>query len=844
MNHRLGFANRASFGRFLSSALFALPALSAFAQAPTITAPPLSKIATVGQSVSFTVGAAGAGPLTYQWNHNGQVLAGATAATFAVTNATLADSGWYRVTVSNEWDAVSSVALLQVGASNSAVISLGTNQVPSGVSDPIAIGASYWTGLALQANGDLMTWDPTVAGGAAILAARGVVGMSTSSSGSFAVKADGTVLGWGPSGGGDVVLPPDSTNIVAASAGRFGFLFLKADGTVVQSAAYPFMPSPPPADLRDVVGIAMGERSALALKADGTVVEWGNSGNFALGGLANVIAIAGERQFLALRSDGTVVGWDEDSGALVEPPAGLNQVVAIAPGYLALKSDGTVVGWGDYASLPAGLSNVVGIGGGYALAQKTLPAISVQPVGHPTTVGDYVTLTVAATGTIPLSYQWKRNGTSLANDGRISGATTATLALDGIASADAGSYTVEVSNSSGVAISTAVMLTVNVPPTITVRPHTRLVTVGDAVTCTVTATDPGPISYQWKRNGQPIAGATSATLTLPSVTLVDRGFYEVVVNNSTATATSVFAVQVSSSPTTGIVVVPWGNSFNDYGQTRIPVGLSNVVAVAAGANHAVALKSDGTVTAWGLSAYGATAVPAGLADVVAVAAGDYFTLALKADGRVVSWGSNGSTPLPIPVGLRDVVAISARSSNVSALKSDGTVVAWGSTPPAGLNGVVAIAAGDSFNLALKSDATVVAWGPTGTYGQTSIPADLSGVVAIAAGGDHGLALKNDGTVVAWGRNDIGQAAVPAGLNGVVAIDGGFVHSIALRADGTVVGWGRDNEGQVSYTARWGGVAAISAGAYYNLALVAAGAPTISLQPASRTVNAGENAKLA
>ena len=66
-------------------------------------------------------------------------------------------------------------------------------------------------------------------------------------------------------------------------------------------------------------------------------------------------------------------------------------------------------------------------------------------------------------------------------------------------------------------------------------------------------------------------------------------------------------------------VAAWGN--NDHGQTTVPAGLTDVAYIAAGGSHTVALKSDGTVVAWGDNTYGESAVPVGLSGVTAIAAG-------------------------------------------------------------------------------------------------------------------------------------------------------------------------------------------------------------------------------
>jgi len=139
-------------------------------------------------------------------------------------------------------------------------------------------------------------------------------------------------------------------------------------------------------------------------------------------------------------------------------------------------------------------------------------------------------------------------------------------------------------------------------------------------------------------------------------------------------------------------VVGWGRNY-DGEATGVPSGngyysndvvtlngqvLSNVVAIAAGARHSVALKNDGAVVAWGNNQYGQTNVPSGLTNVVAVAKGgnEYAdrVLALKADGTLASWGGS-STLTNVPTGLSNVVAVAVGSAHSLALVGSGPPVA-------------------------------------------------------------------------------------------------------------------------------------------------------------------------
>lgn len=279
--------------------------------------------------------------------------------------------------------------------------------------------------------------------------------------------------------------------------------------------------------------------------------------------------------------------------------------------------------------------------------------------------------------------------------------------------------------------------------------------------------------------------------------------------------------------------------------------LSNIKAIAAGSNHTVALDEAGKVWTWGSNDYGQLGHSVGVlmnsnptpvteltTNIIAIAAGDHHTLAVDANGQVWAWGrdnfgqiSNGnitSTTPNIVSGINDIVTVAAGANHSIALKRDGTVWTWGrntvgqlgngettniNTVPSvvpGLSNIVDIDAGENHTIALKQDSTsVYAWG-SNAYGQLGdggredklYPIQVEGmnkVKMIAAGDNHTITLKEDGTVWTWGKNTSGTASSRTtpiqvkGLNSAAAIGGGGnsdSYILAVKDDGTVWQWDR------------------------------------------------------
>jgi hypothetical protein len=468
---------------------------------------------------------------------------------------------------------------------------------------------------------------------------------------------------------------------------------------------------------------------------------------------------------------------------------------------------------------------------------STSPVIGTPPLSQSAVVGTTVEFAVIADGLPPLTYQWFFNQANA-----LSGATNSTLELVNVQLAQAGGYTVVVRNLFGTATSDPALLTVSGSPAILTPPVNQATVAGTTVDFAVTAAGSPPLTYQWFFNGtNALDGAIHPTLELVNVQPAQAGAYTVVVTNTFGAVTSAPAhLTVNGSPPVGTVVA-WGENYYDY--TIVPAGLGDVLAIAAGAFHSLALKSDRTVVAWGDS--GQTNVPAGLSNVLAIAAGDAYSLALRSDGTVVGWGNDSYGQTNVPAGLKKVRAIAAGAQHSLALQTGGTVVSWGdnrggqTNVPVGLSNVLAIAAGDAYSLALRSDGTVVAWGANG-LGQTNVPAGLRNAIAIAAGESHSLAVQSDGTVVGWGNNSYGQTNVPAGLRNVIAVAAGWTYSLALRSDGIVVTWGDADLFDTTMPAGLSNVIAIAAGGFHNLALVAA-TSLARVSPSSQTAEIGASA---
>ncbi|MCL6459766.1 MAG: hypothetical protein K6T85_17365 [Gorillibacterium sp.] len=268
----------------------------------------------------------------------------------------------------------------------------------------------------------------------------------------------------------------------------------------------------------------------------------------------------------------------------------------------------------------------------------------------------------------------------------------------------------------------------------------------------------------------------------------------------------------------------WGNNNAErlglpsleYAELPKQVLIKNVKQISSLFNTTLALKTDGTVWGWGANTsyqlgtknfsgeFTGINKPTpinGLKGMIAVATGLLHSLALKSDGTVWAWGRNNEGQLGL--GRHSVNSYADNRSAVpTQIKS--------------LKNIVSIAAGGLFSVALDRNGDVWVWGNMVTDGTLVIPpsdvpkkvSGLSSVKQISAGPYHLLALKKDGTVWGIGSSIEGQlgdgvvnrgSKIPkqaANLTDVIMVSAGVDYSVALKQDGTVWGWGDNEDGQL------------------------------------------------
>jgi alpha-tubulin suppressor-like RCC1 family protein len=693
--------------------------------------------------------------------------------------------------------------------------------------DPVQVGNGNWTKIAaglahslgIQADGSLWAWGDNTFGqigdgtGTAspipvrVGTANDWVAVAAGGSSSFALKGDGSLWGWGDNGFGQLgnadpsaapanllspvqVVNPGTGKYVAVSGGGTHTLALQADGTLWSWGSNEFgqlgngTSTPGAANSTPIqVGvdadwraISAGGAHSVVLKADGTLWSWGAND---YGQLGNGVAVPG-----AIVTDPAQVGTDTDWGA-----------VSAGDLYtLALKRNGSVWGWGS------GTSGELGNG---VAANTSDPT----PIGSPSGFDNIVAVAAGGGHSHALRangalYAWGINFSGEFGNGTANPAgAPAVVGFDTvswIATEPGNQFTVALrsngtlwgwgENSSG-QLGDATFASRNTPAEVAGGAATWTAS-ASGLAHTVALRGDGTL-WGWGENGSGQVGDGT--------------------NSSNSIPQQIFVTQPSSQ-------------------------IDNWRAVAAGDFHNVAIKSDGTLWAWGDDSFGQlgdgnlsshkepiqilTKNPGNFdSNWVAVAAGGSFSLGLQADGTLWAWGDNSFLQL----GADPALLAPATFSSVPVQLINFA------PPAAGFNsGWVAVAAGLGHAMALQADGTLWSWGDNsvgqlgdGTTTSTFTPVQVinAGSVpyaAMSAGDSHSLARRADGTLWAWGNDTAGQLGtgphpadtdplnpqphptpvqVAAAADWTVPAVGGS-HSVALKADGTIWSWGSNASGQL------------------------------------------------
>jgi len=524
---------------------------------PSINIQPVSQtVAVLGVAV-FTVSASGTGTLTYQWYKGTTAIVGATSSTYTIGSASAADAGSYSVIVTNPVGSVtSSNVTLGVTVAAPVISTQPTNQ---------SINSGSSLNLSVVAVGNAPLTYQWYLNNVAIVGANSstynVSSAQTANAGTYTVSISNA--------GGSITSAPCTVTVTVSNppSAPLNVVATPSNGQVSVSFTAP----------SSTGGLSINSYTVTATPSIGN-----GSSTFATGTGSPIVV------------------------------SGLNNGIAYNISVTATTSGGTGL---------AGVASTTSTPG-------IVPSISTQPANQSVSVGSSVNFSTIASGTAPLSYQWYKGSNA------ISGATSSSYSINTVAAADAGSYSVVISNSTGSITSSSATLTVNInAPGITTQPTNQSVIAGSALNLSVIATGTAPLTYQWYFNNNVISGATLSTYSISTVQTSNAGNYTVTVSNAGGAVTSNAAVvtvgvitiptapqNVTATASNGQISVAFlppssnGGSPNlTYTAIATPVTAGNPVVTVSGSTSPILITGLNNGVAYNVSVTAATSAGAGTA---------------------------------------------------------------------------------------------------------------------------------------------------------------------------------------------------------------------------------------
>ena len=746
-------------------------------RAPTpvsITTQPVPKSVTTGETATFTVTADGDAPITYQWYRNSALIGGATAASYTTAATVAADDGAkFKVTVTNPFKSVTSDE-----------VTLKVTTTPAPPPAPVI------TGQPQDAN--------PVVGAAA----------------SFSVTATSTVpmtYQW-YRGTTAITGATASTYTIASVAqtddgAKFKVIVSNVTGsTQSREATLSITPQPPviPSTQPEDRSISVGQTATFSVDPTGTspfTYLWKKNGTTIAGATA--------------ASYTTPAATTGDNGALYTVTVSNN-----AP-------NGTVTS--RQAKLTVG--------------PVRPPVIGTQPTSASAPVGTTATFMVTLSdGTTPFTYQWFKNDIAIPGATADSYTTPVVSFADDQAKykvkVSNPSPTTVTSNEAVLTVTLPITPVVQVSAgdrhSVALRSSGAIYSWSDWIRPDLNArAGAGQNDFS--------AGAAVRARNVDNTPFLGIASVSAGTTHSALVKTDGTVWTWGDANRADLVWCPIGDGscLTRFYPTQVKdasgVPFTGVKQVVAASYYSVAVKTDGTVWSWGTNRVGTLGDgsttgrlnPVQVTDpttggfftgATAVAANIDHAMALKSDGTVYAWGNNADGE----------IGDGSTSSGTSVPKR---VEVTAGVP---LSGIIAIAAGERHSVALKSDGTVYAWGynTNGALGdgtttnrlRATVMHDTAGnpvtnVAAIAAGQNFTILLLKDGTLLATGQNDIGQLgdnstaasqinpvpvrdAAGAVFGSVVAISSYHQHTVVYRNDGpngSVWAWGLNDSRQLGDT---------------------------------------------
>lgn len=810
---------------------------------PQILIQPVSVKAVVGVPASLSVSATGVTALAYQWYRNGAAVLGAIAAAYPIPLPAPADAGSYYVVITDTAGAQRQSDTVNVTVNEITVLTPPLNIVTNaGANVSFSVVATSAVPVSFQwsRNGTNLT----------------------------GATANTLVL----------------SGVMAADAGTYQVTISAGPTTLIQSATLTVIT--PPSIVSGPSNMAMWADQfpvpSFSVIATGTpplIYQWYRDGNTVPGATGTTYTPFNGASFWVRISNG--------AGSVTSAPVSLTvNSVAVYPLPLEVyeTSNATysvvVVGGGtiqyqwqkNSVDIPGATSNVLTLehvsladsgtdirvrvtnGGGskivtyyvpgapMLIVKPRHPVIGRQPSDVETNLTASPVLSVEATGTGTLNYQWRHEGTNVA------WATSAELVLTNLQPALTGRYDVVISDTMGAVTSSVATVSLVDMPAIFGQPQGVITNVGVQVSFTIIASNAGPILYQWLKDGTPLAGQTSANLTIASAAVSDMGGYQAVVTSAASGLSrtslvanlNLYGAPIVLAPPTNVTGQIFGNAFLSITATSstpvsftwrksgvaVPGGdgpflvFNHLWPADAGTYDVIATTAAGSITSSPVTLVVDSLRPAGtvvslngpivtpgLTNAISIASGPYMDAAMKPDGTMSIWSGrlgyifyHGS----VAAGMTNIVSVAASDLGFAyALNEKGEILNWANASPTGMTNARAFAVQQPHSLTILSRDGSLA-GPLyfpGTeptnvvdfcYGSAGLYTLLRNgtVQKFLPFGSPTLVASNAMSIAAVG-GDLATLTVDghgtgplAALSNVVAIAGGS--GAALLADGSVM----------------------------------------------------------